>query len=412
MSSCTKPANTRASGVSFGKPYSDAAQNDSRSDSRSDIALCIGRFQPFHAGHKAMIEHAATLARTVVILVGSAYRPRSWKNPFTYGERRRFIEASLGDLRARTIVMPLIDTLYNDRAWSANVRTAVRVAARRSGLTGTRSDVHSDASSDAPSVVLVGFEKDDSSAYLRWFPEWTQVNVEPTLIDGKPLNATDLRQSLFFDIEDASVNYGEPHDAYGVEEIEIVQDWMMRNKTAVAQITKEAAFVKSYRQRIAEGEKAFGYPIAINTVDAVIIQSGHVLMVERGQAPGKGLLALPGGHIDRDETAIEACLREVYEECRLNMPRGALRSRMKRSKVFDHPKRSERGWVRTEAFLFELEARTKLETVRGGDDAARAVWVPLADINPSEIFEDHFDILQDLVPDIPFAYASLLLGLE
>lgn len=40
----------------------------------------------------------------------------------------------------------------------------------------------------------------------------------------------------------------------------------------------------------------------------------RVLMIRRGKSPGKGLLALPGGHLDISETIKEGALRELEEE--------------------------------------------------------------------------------------------------
>jgi len=133
-------------------------------------------------------------------------------------------------------------------------------------------------------------------------------------------------------------------------------------------------------------------------------------MVQRKHAPGMGLWALPGGHIDAGETALEAAVRELYEEAGLDMPKGAMRSRLTKRQVFDHPERSEKGWVRTEAFMFELQDREKLEKVKGGSDAAQARWVPITEITPDTIFEDHFDVLQAMIPDLPFAYSSILMA--
>ena len=142
----------------------------------------------------------------------------------------------------------------------------------------------------------------------------------------------------------------------------------------------------------------------------MVVQSGHILMVERAALPGRGLWALPGGHLGRDETALDAAIRELYEECRLDMPKGAMRSRLRDRRVFDHPERSERGWVRTEAFLFELQDRAELERVRASSDAADAFWVPITELTPERMFEDHWDIVQTLVHGVPFAYTSILMA--
>lgn len=40
-----------------------------------DYLVFIGRFQPFHLGHKSVIDQALTLAKDVIILIGSANLP-------------------------------------------------------------------------------------------------------------------------------------------------------------------------------------------------------------------------------------------------------------------------------------------------------------------------------------------------
>jgi len=55
------------------------------------LAVFIGRFQPFHIGHMDVVDSALAQADSLLVLVGSSYRPRSWQNPFTYNERVAFI---------------------------------------------------------------------------------------------------------------------------------------------------------------------------------------------------------------------------------------------------------------------------------------------------------------------------------
>jgi ADP-ribose pyrophosphatase YjhB (NUDIX family) len=49
----------------------------------------------------------------------------------------------------------------------------------------------------------------------------------------------------------------------------------------------------------------------------IINQGGELLLVRRARDPGKGLWGLPGGFVDRQETAEAALLREIEEETRL-----------------------------------------------------------------------------------------------
>jgi ADP-ribose pyrophosphatase YjhB (NUDIX family) len=53
-------------------------------------------------------------------------------------------------------------------------------------------------------------------------------------------------------------------------------------------------------------------------------QDGQLLLVRRSRQPGKGLWGLPGGFIDRDETAEQALAREVVEETNLKVVRHEL----------------------------------------------------------------------------------------
>ncbi len=358
------------------------------------LAVFIGRFQPFHTGHLDVVESALAQADSLLMLVGSSYRPRSWKNPFTYNERTAFIRDATQGFSKPIATLPLVDTLYNDRAWTTNVRTAVTLHMRKAGL-----------NPDQTQILLVGLEKDKSSQYLNWFPSWSLKSVPPSLHAAGVISATDFREALFFaDMDDEHIN------RFGAQQVAAVRGWMADMPNAVDTIRKEGAFVRSYQDRIAAAQEVYGYPIPINTADAVVIQSGHILMVERKMEPGKGLWALPGGHIDPGETAEQASLRELYEEAGLDMPKGAMRGRLRARRVFDHPERSERGWVRTEAFVFELQDRKTLEKLKAGDDGASARWVPITEITPDTIFEDHFDIIQALVPDVPFAYSSILMA--
>lgn len=363
---------------------------------RHKLAVFIGRFQPFHIGHHAVMEEVAGQVDSMLVLIGSAYRPRSWKNPFHYNERRQFLEAGIADIDLPIATLPLVDTLYNDRAWATNVRTAVRLHMRAAGLDPATTD-----------IALTGFDKDKSSQYLSWFPEWEMLPASAHRHAGAIISATEMRERLFFADKESDQHL---NARFGPQYVAVVQDWMEKHPKEVAQLRAEAAYVKAYQQQVIAAEKVFGYPITINTVDAVVIQSGHVLMVQRKALPGQGLWALPGGHIDRGETALKAVIRELLEETGLALAGNTLQDHLTSRQVFDHPQRSEKGWVRTEAFVFELQDRATLEAVKGGSDAAIARWVPITEITPDTIFEDHFDIIQALVPDVPFAYSSILMA--
>ena len=136
----------------------------------------IGRFQPFHCGHKAVIDEALQRADNVIMLIGSANLPRSLRNPFSVDERTAMIKGAYNDEDAARIhCVALDDALYNDTRWLKYVQAGVK------SVTG---DLQAD-------IGLIGHSKDSSSYYLSLFPNWASVSVP----NYQNLSATPIRDS-------------------------------------------------------------------------------------------------------------------------------------------------------------------------------------------------------------------------
>ncbi len=61
--------------------------------------ILVGRFQPFHAGHLAVVREVRTArpSEELILGVGSAQESYTWKNPFTAGERLEMIHLALDE---------------------------------------------------------------------------------------------------------------------------------------------------------------------------------------------------------------------------------------------------------------------------------------------------------------------------
>ena len=71
-------------------------------------ALVIGRFQPFHNGHKKLTETFKNYE--LIFAIGSAYKSLSFENPFTAGERYEMIYRALSELNLNTFfIIPIPD---------------------------------------------------------------------------------------------------------------------------------------------------------------------------------------------------------------------------------------------------------------------------------------------------------------
>ncbi|MCR8922340.1 bifunctional nicotinamide-nucleotide adenylyltransferase/Nudix hydroxylase [Dasania sp. GY-MA-18] len=343
-----------------------------------DFLVFIGRFQPFHNGHLAVINEGLKQAEQMIVLCGSAHQPRSARNPWTVAEREAMIRGAVGpEASARIHVAPLMDIVYNDESWVRNVQATIN------GLV----TAHHGVPHKLPKVGLIGHSKDQSSYYLNLFPQWGAVAVE----NYQSLSATPIREAVFSAEGEA---YVEGEKAKQVLPASVQQEMVKFSRSEVYKEVKgEYEFVAKYK----EAWSAAPYAPTFVTVDAVVIQSGHVLMVERKARPGKGLMALPGGFVDHGEKLVDACLRELREETRLKVPAPVMRGSIKKQEVFDDPHRSARGRTITHAFYIELEPNKALPKVKGGDDAKHAMWVPLAELDPANIFEDHYFIIQEMI---------------
>ena len=337
------------------------------------LAVVIGRFQPFHNQHAELILKATELAEDVVVLVGGADKPRTPKNPFTAEERAKLILQWTYDTKAPDawegdiMVAPIRDFMYSDSTWAENVQRTVKSEWK----VGTPVPKDSE-------IVVVGCNKDETSFYLKMFPQWA-LHEEPY---KKHIDATQIRDLLY---DDRSLDF--LSGAVPAPTLAFLKEFKQ---------SKEFAYVLNERTIINKYKKAWEaapYAPTFITADAVVFCSGHILLVKRGAAPGQGLFALPGGFLDQDERIEDAALRELREETRLKVPLPVLKGSVRETKVFDHPNRSARGRTVTHASMIVLPDG-ELPKVKGSDDAMWAGWVPLADIDPSNMFEDHHDIIE------------------
>ncbi|WP_269533026.1 bifunctional nicotinamide-nucleotide adenylyltransferase/Nudix hydroxylase [Chitinimonas sp. BJYL2] len=346
-----------------------------------DYLIFIGRFQPFHNGHLWTLQHALERADKVVVLCGSARQARNPMHPFTVEDREAMVRLALSEeQQSRVFVVGISDRMYNDQQWLIEVQNLVdRVIAVDTSDVGSRQAQFRIGIVGPPRGASKG-----NAEYLELFPQWARVEA-PELPD---VHASRIRHAFF----DPEREGGWPACAALVPEP--VFGWLntFRASETFAKLQDEYLFVKRYRQSWA----AAPYPPTFVTVDAVVIHSGHVLLVRRRSQPGKGLWALPGGFVNPDERVKDAVIRELKEETRLKVPAPVLAGSVRSSRVFDHPQRSLRGRTITHAFLIELAPTSDgLPRVRGSDDADQAKWVPLFEFNRMEeqLFEDHFYIV-------------------
>lgn len=336
--------------------------------------VLIGRFEPCHNGHLSLIRLGLENVEELIIVLGSCNVARSIKNPWSAAERQEMILSCLPPAdQERVIFLEASDYLYNDMRWLTCVQQQVEEV--------------TDGEED---IVLIGEQKDRSSFYLKMFPQWKHLSsLETHFIPG--LDATKIREWYFTQGNEVSlhnIKHNVPTSVAARLEMDFQQGrndyWTLRD---------EYEYIQKYRAKWSVPDKV-PFPSTFVTVDTIVIQSGHVLLVKRKGYPGKGLFALPGGFINQHERIEDAALRELKEETSIALPKEELRKLIVDQHVFDHPDRSARGRTITHAFFIDLGGGRPVK-VKGSDDAEKAFWLAFNDVALKQncFFEDHVHIV-------------------
>lgn len=347
--------------------------------------IYIGRFQPFHNGHESVLVHSATLSENVLIICGSANRPRTPKNPFSYEHRVSLIRRVIMDNPkldkvADFTFLGASDNLYSDTVWATQIQNIV--------------NTHTNGYSNAR-VGIIGCLKEESSYYLKMFPQWELVEVSHAV-----MNATDVRTQWF---EAVNTNGIEFFSAANHIEKKIINSLPKATVGFINDYTKTSVFpevlieynmIKAYK----EAWEAAPYKPTFVTVDALVVQSAHILLVKRKSYPGKGQWALPGGFLDNRERIVDAMVRELREETKLKIPEPVIYGSIVKKEVFDHPDRSLRGRTITHTFHIQLPGGP-LSPVKSSDDTEKAKWFPISEVLKMDrnMFEDHSDQIRELL---------------
>lgn len=119
-------------------------------------------------------------------------------------------------------------------------------------------------------------------------------------------------------------------------------------------------------------------------VGAVTMSAGRLLMVQRGNQPGRGLWSLPGGRVEFGETLAEACIRELLEETGIEGVCGELIGWVERISDEHH-------------FVILDFAVTPFgfEPPTAGSDATEARWIPIDEVTDLPLVDGLAEFLYD-----------------
>ena len=140
------------------------------------------------------------------------------------------------------------------------------------------------------------------------------------------------------------------------------------------------------------------YPrFPIPAVGAIVLEEKHVLLIRRGQAPARGKWTLPGGVIELGESPEDALIREIWEECRLDIEPGGLVEVIE--KVIEDPE----GRIRYNYLILDYLASChprgscRQTPVKAGTDVTDVRWIPLDELGSYELTDGLTDVIDKAV---------------
>ncbi len=124
-------------------------------------------------------------------------------------------------------------------------------------------------------------------------------------------------------------------------------------------------------------------------VGAVIVQDGKILLVKRGVEPAKNRWSIPGGMVELGEKVQDAVIREVEEECGLNVEIARLMD------VVDSITVDEEGRVQFHFVILDFLAQVKGGTLKPDDDVSDARWVLLEEVETYDLTESFREFFKE-----------------
>lgn len=114
------------------------------------------------------------------------------------------------------------------------------------------------------------------------------------------------------------------------------------------------------------------------TAALIVNDNDEMLVVRRAKEPAKGTLDLPGGFVDMGETVEEGMIREIKEETGLDITNIQY--------LFSSPNVYVYSGMGVHTLDMDYLARVhgSVPAIKAADDAAEALWIPIAQVNPAE----------------------------
>ena len=141
-----------------------------------------------------------------------------------------------------------------------------------------------------------------------------------------------------------------------------------------------------------EGTMEREYPDRpILAVGAVVVKDGKVLLARRGADPGRGLWSLPGGAVQPGEGLKAAVVRELREECGIEV------AVEEAAEVVERMIPDAGGRLQYHYVILDYRARWLRGDLLPSDEVEEARWVDPADLHHYTVTRGTADVIRRLL---------------
>ncbi len=158
-------------------------------------------------------------------------------------------------------------------------------------------------------------------------------------------------------------------------------------------------------------DQAAGVLVTVDIVIPRLSPSGsgwEVLLIQRNKQPYQGMWALPGGHLNTDDSSLEAAAqREAREETGLDIPLHLFKQ-VQTYEDFEDP----RG--KYVCLLYVLSEPLRPEaSIEAGDDASHVQWHAVENVQSlPDLAYNHIRLLREALRHLFTAYYQNALGMQ
>lgn len=336
------------------------------SNEKQKLGVVIGRFQPLHNGHVALIRTSMENCEKTLILVGSPNKSLDHKNILTIAQRIELLWEVLGSPEDNPglMIKELPDHPQNS-VWIADI------IGRIHGITD-----------DCPpnEVTIYTSEKD------KVFYESNFI-YSVVYLGSNGLSATKIREYLYDKADPKGLFDSVPKETQALM-VDIVDTDLFKDlRQEYISCTAGLA-----RATLAH---AFNNPIE-PVCHAAVLHKNKLLLVKRRSVRGNGQWAIPGGFLEKGESTKDGALRELFEETGVSLEgRNAAQLAVCVEENLDDLS------VRTLGinYLFVVAEEEKIDVFIDESEVSEYKWVPMGDILEEKeiLFYNHNVVFQRLV---------------